>query len=110
MKIERTLSKHRFYELKHFCLQYPEWKRSYFSLGGFPRNVFDPPSDTTSKHGNKRAILAYYMHTVEETCIETSKIYSKVLFKIVTESTSAPKDPYLKELYYLFFELLDKKR
>ena len=24
---EFWISKHRYYELKHFCLQYPEWKR-----------------------------------------------------------------------------------
>ena len=23
------IDKHRYYELKHFCLQYPEWKKSY---------------------------------------------------------------------------------
>lgn len=26
--------RHRYYELKHFCLQYPEWKREYRSLDG----------------------------------------------------------------------------
>lgn len=26
------ISKHRYYELKHFCLQYPEWKRDYKAL------------------------------------------------------------------------------
>lgn len=30
------LSKHRYYELKHFCLQYPEWKRVYHDLDGLP--------------------------------------------------------------------------
>ena len=24
------ISKHRYYELKHFCLQYPEWKKKIF--------------------------------------------------------------------------------
>lgn len=23
------ISKHRYYELKHFCMQYPEWKKTY---------------------------------------------------------------------------------
>ena len=23
------IPKHRYYELKHFCLQYPEWKKNY---------------------------------------------------------------------------------
>ena len=26
------ISKHRYYELKHFCLQYYEWKELYLSL------------------------------------------------------------------------------
>ena len=26
------ISKHRYYELKHFCLQYPEWKEEYANL------------------------------------------------------------------------------
>lgn len=110
LKNEYGLSKHRFYELKHFCLQYSEWKRLYFSRVGFPENVFTPPYDTTSKDGISRAELSYRMQLVEQTCIETSKLYSKVLFRIVTECSSAPKDPYLRELYYQFFKLLDKKR
>lgn len=28
------IEKHRYYELKHFCLQYPTWKRNYVSLDG----------------------------------------------------------------------------
>lgn len=28
---EYHISKHRYYELKHFCLQYPEWKKIIFS-------------------------------------------------------------------------------
>ncbi len=30
------LPKHRYYELKHFCLQYPEWKKNYICLDGLP--------------------------------------------------------------------------
>ena len=30
------ISRHRHYELKHFCLQYPEWKRAYRDLDGLP--------------------------------------------------------------------------
>jgi len=26
------ISRHRFYELKHYCLQYPEWKKLYSAL------------------------------------------------------------------------------
>lgn len=33
------ISKHRYYELKHFCLQYPEWRKSYISLDAAAMNV-----------------------------------------------------------------------
>lgn len=26
------IEKHRYYELKHFCLQYPIWKKAYTTL------------------------------------------------------------------------------
>lgn len=28
-KSKYHIDKHRYYELKHFCLQYPNWKKSY---------------------------------------------------------------------------------
>ena len=28
------IEKHRYYELKHFCLQYPIWKKAYTALDG----------------------------------------------------------------------------
>lgn len=28
------IEKHRYYELKHFCLQYPIWKKAYAALDG----------------------------------------------------------------------------
>lgn len=33
-KNEYWIEKHRYYELKHFCLQYPIWKEAYQSLDG----------------------------------------------------------------------------
>ena len=29
------IERHRYYELKHFCLQYPIWKKAYAALDGF---------------------------------------------------------------------------
>ena len=28
------IERHRYYELKHFCLQYPIWKKAYAALDG----------------------------------------------------------------------------
>lgn len=35
------ISKHRYYELKHFCLQYHEWRNLIFSRGGFSEKSFE---------------------------------------------------------------------
>ena len=35
------LDKHRYYELKHFCLQYPDWKKKYLSLDGYSKYDLD---------------------------------------------------------------------
>lgn len=35
------ISKHRYYELKHFCLQYHEWQNLIFSRGGFSEKSFE---------------------------------------------------------------------
>ena len=32
------IEKHRYYELKHFCLQYPIWKKAYTALDGTNTN------------------------------------------------------------------------
>ena len=33
------ISKHRYYELKHFCLQYPEWVEKYKSAIRYPQGI-----------------------------------------------------------------------
>lgn len=35
------IEKHRYYELKHFCLQYPIWRKAYASLNGFSSKPID---------------------------------------------------------------------
>lgn len=35
------LEKHRYYELKHFCLQYPIWRKAYSSLSGLATRPAD---------------------------------------------------------------------
>ena len=37
-KNQYWIEKHRYYELKHFCLQYPIWRRYYAMLDGYPSN------------------------------------------------------------------------
>lgn len=35
------IGKHRYYELKHFCLQYPIWKKAYLSLDALSKRPAD---------------------------------------------------------------------
>ena len=36
------VEKHRYYELKHFCLQYPDWKKGYSEIEYIRSTSFDP--------------------------------------------------------------------
>lgn len=33
------IERHRCYELKHFCLQYPIWKKAYAALDGLTLSI-----------------------------------------------------------------------
>ena len=83
MKTEYSISKHRFYELKHFCLQYPEWKALYSTLDGWPEEIGKNEGDTTSKDGIRRADLAYKMELVRETAHDVCGEYERDIFEYV---------------------------
>ncbi len=76
------IERHRYYELKHFCLQYPIWKKAYAALDGFSKrpddmegfSVTNVCNDPTAKcaiarenrygrtgcHGYRRGIVRLY--------------------------------------------------
>ena len=35
------IERHRYYELKHFCLQYPIWKKAYAALESLTAKVLE---------------------------------------------------------------------
>ena len=90
------ISKHRYYELKHFCLQYPIWKSLYSDfddssislsmISGIPTSNI--PGDPTAK----RAVMkAYYMEKIEllESIAMQADLYlHKYILKAVTEGLS----------------------
>lgn len=122
------VEKHRYYELKHFCLQYPIWKKAYKALEGLSSRPAD--LDVISKTNRvsnptercAEAMLKYsrMIEMVEQTAIETdSELYSYIL----TGVTEGCTYEYLKsrldipccrqtyyELYRKFFYLLNKVR
>lgn len=121
------LDKHRYYELKHFCLQYPEWKKLYSTIDSLSSRPTDGVrtntnvhSDPTFKCAELRSIYRVRIEMIEQAAIETdSSLYSYIL-KAVTEGLSYPKlkarlnipcsrDAYY-DLYRRFFWLLNEKR
>ncbi len=96
VKNKYWLSKHRYYELKHFCLQYPEWKKSYISLDGLPsrssgiteRVDGGMPSNPTAVYAEARIYYKDRMDMVEKAAAEAAGDLHAFLLKAVTEGLS----------------------
>lgn len=124
-KSEYWIPKHRYYELKHYCLQYPDWAKSYSSIGAKlvstgsevrSSNVSDP----TSKLAMLRTYVKSKMEIVDKAAKETDDEFNDYIFKAVTEGLSynymktklgmpCCKETYYK-LYRKFFWTLSKYR
>lgn len=123
-KNELWISKHRYYELKHFCMQYPEWKKELSNIDGMSKSG----SGVCSKNSNKsdptmtaailRTNLNDKIQQIEKIARDTDKILWDYLVKGVTEERSytylknylnipCSRDVYY-QLYRKFFSLLDK--
>lgn len=122
------IEKHRYYELKHFCLQYPIWKKAYLALDGLSkrpensciaskeRKVGDP----TAQCAEARSYYLERMKIVEKAAVDTEPVLGKYILKGVTEGVSYDilnarlGVPCCKDVYYnfyrRFFWLLDKVR
>ena len=122
------IDKHRYYELKHFCLQYPTWKKAYESLDGISKKgdqvmIFSQ----NGTHGDPTAKCAlaktYYLNRiemVERVAKDTDSELASYILIGVTEGCSYDvlrarhdipccKDVYY-ELYRKFFWLLSLAR
>lgn len=123
------ISKHRYYELKHFCLQYPEWRKKCLSLQNSLRaaslredevkqyGVYnDPVSDAVIKLQEYKNLI----EVVESSVKDTDSDISSYLIKAVTEGYSytylktVADIPCSKDYFYKtcrkFWWVLDKKR
>ncbi len=75
------LEKHRYYELKHFCLQYPIWRKAYAALNGlssYPADLamFVATStlgDPTAKCGVAKAYYSERSDMVERAAAATDQ-------------------------------------
>lgn len=119
------ISEHRYYELKHFCLQYPEWKSEYLNCdsivrtGGMGIRSSDI-SDPVARAAEKREEYLRLMEMVEQTAIAADGDIYQFILKAVCYGVSftALKNvhdmPCGKDMFYdryrKFFWLLDKVR
>lgn len=128
MKNPYWIEKHRYYELKHFCLQYPIWKKAYAALDGFGTRptelarfaITTALGDPTAKCGIARAYYSERMNMLEKVSVQTDVVLAGYILKAVTEGWSYDilkarldipccKDTYY-ELYRRFFWLLNRER
>ena len=122
------IDKHRYYELKHFCLQYHEWKKAYAScceaIIFASRYELMPadnmPSDLTAKYAIKKAQYAEHIKLIERIAREADDFLYPYIIKAVTEGLSYPylktrlNIPCGRDMYYdryrKFFWLLSEAR
>ena len=128
LKNKYHIDKHRHYELKHFCLQYPTWKKVYadFDNPSMPLSMIDRaptsnmPGDPTAKRAIMKAGYAKKMELIEKAAKEADAYLHDYILKAVTENLSyaylkSKLDiPCGKDLYYdryrKFFWLLNELR
>lgn len=123
------ISRHRYYELKHFCLQYPTWKKIYVALDDL---IVSSPlleeiavsnnihGDPTAKYAVVKAHYAERINMIENAAKESDSELANYILKAVTEELSYTylktrlEIPCSKDTYYdryrKFFWLLDKAR
>jgi hypothetical protein len=117
------ISKHRHYELKHFCLQYPEWKQLYKDIDGYSdasSEADDAYTDRTSSCGILRAKYIDRIRLIEITARNTDIYFADYILKAVTEGRSYTylktrlNMPCGRDMYYTmyrrFFWLLSETR
>lgn len=120
------IDKHRHYELKHFCLQYPEWKRAYRSSPAASLSVSErlsttiSHSDPTARQAIRKMSYIERIRLIEQTAEQTDEQLHNYILKAVTEGLSYThlrtklNMPCSRDMYYdryrKFFWLLDNAR
>ena len=95
-KNEFYISKHRYYELKHFALQYPLWKKAYSDIDGFRANysvlngtfATNVLVDVTAKYAMMKTFYAYRIDMVERAAMDADEDLWPYILRGVTEGRS----------------------
>ena len=127
-KSKYYIDKHRYYELKHFCLQYAEWKKAYAACNAsvmYSSNIdrlpsVSMPSDLTAKYAIKKIQYSERVKMIEQAAREADEFLYRYILKAVTEGLSYTylkskmSIPCGRDMYYdryrRFFWLLSEMR
>ena len=88
------IDKHRYYELKHFCLQYPEWKKLHSQIDGFERSndaimpKNNKPSDPTYKCVETRNLYLNNINLIDQAATDSDPGLVTYIVKAITEGLS----------------------
>lgn len=122
------IERHRYYELKHFCLQYRIWKKARAAIDGMNpsrlelavRSQTGNVSNPTASAAEARLFYTNRIEMVEKVARDTDPVIGSFILEGVTEGVSydilnarspvpCGKDIYYN-LYRRFFWLLSKER
>ena len=122
------IDKHRYYELKHFCLQYSLWKKAYAAIVELSASTpllekvtsSNVDCDMTAKCAIRRAYYSEKINLIETTAKEADEYLWHYIVKGVTEGLSFTHlktkldMPCGRDMYYdryrKFFWLLSEAR
>ena len=118
------ISKHRYYELKHFCMQYPEWRRALLAISEYKSGLSgkqgNQQADPTAAIASRRIELSKRIDILEQAAHQTDPVIGEYILKGVISGLSYDsmkariEIPCCKDMYYhlyrRFFWLLDRMR
>ena len=108
------IDKERYYELKHFCQQYPAWKSAYLNADALRRpygtrerlSKTNQVMDTTAQCAEEKAYFMDRMKMIQDCCQKADSELAMYILKAVTSNLSYTylktklDIPCSKETYY----------
>ena len=96
MENKYWISRHRYLELKHFCLQYPLWIKNYLLLtNGVTIKSLDPTSERAIAIAEYRRVIALVYNTAMECGGK------EILDIVTTGKKNTKRETGIQKFYYL---------
>lgn len=87
------ITKHRYYELKNFCLQYPDWKKALEQVNGWESNSHEIsgiirgclPESSTERQAIIRAYYSMHIDIIDRCVAKLEPAIAPYVLRGVTE-------------------------